>query len=161
MPGARAVAGLVGESFRGEVLGYFEVPSQVLGRAGEELLPEGRLGNRVEREVAADDGERFCVLLYAFLVEFLFREFAAREIPFRRIDLSQPSFVPPRASADKDFPLGQGADFRSEALPIERRDALEKIGLRGQYFSRALLREGEHLGYDRREFLIDNRGRGA
>lgn len=140
MPGTRAVAGLVGESFRGEVLGYFEVPSQVRWRASEELLPEGRLGNRVEREVAADDGERFCALLYAFLVEFLLREFAACEIPFRRIDL-----LPPRAGADEDFPLGQCADFRSETLPIERRDALEKIGLRGHYFSRALLREGEHL----------------
>jgi hypothetical protein len=133
MPGARAVAGLVGEPFRGEVLGYFEVPSQVLGCAGEEFLPEGRLGNRIEREVTTDDGERFCVLLYAFLVEFLLRELAAREIPFRRIDLPEPSFVPPRAGADEDFPLGQCADFRSEALPIERRDALEKIG------SRALL----------------------
>ena len=146
MSGAGAVAGLVGESFRGEVLGYFEVPSQVPGRAGEEPLPERRLGNRVEREVAADDGERFCVLQYAFLVEFLLREFAAREIPFRRIDLSQPSFVPPRAGADKDFPLGQGADLRGEALPIERRDALEKIGLRGHRLSRALLRGSKHGG---------------
>src|SRR6476646_1782651 len=123
MSGARSVAGLVGESFRGEVLGYFEIPSQVPGRAGEELLPEGRLGNRVEREVAADDGERFCVLQYAFLVELLLREFAAREISLRSIDLSQPSFVPPRTGADEDFPVSQRADSFSKVLPIERRDA--------------------------------------
>src|SRR6185312_16508290 len=124
MSGARAVAGLVGKSFCGEVLGYFEVPSQVTGCVVEELLPEGRLGNRVEREVAADDGKRFCVLQYAFLVEFLLREFAAREIPLRSIDLSQPSFVPPRAGADEDFLVGQGADSCSKALPIERRSAV-------------------------------------
>src|SRR6185437_11894671 len=136
LPGARAVTRLDGESFRGEVLGYFQVPSQVLGRAGEELLPKGRLGNRVEREVAADDGERFCVLQYAFLVEFLLREFAAREIPFRSIDLSQPSFIPPRTGADEDFLVGQGADSCCKTLPIERRDAVEKIGLRGHRLSR-------------------------
>ena len=71
MPGARAVAGLIGEPFGREVFGYFEVPFQMLGRTGEELVPEGRLGNRVEREIATDDGERFSVFLYAFLVEFV------------------------------------------------------------------------------------------
>jgi hypothetical protein len=114
------------------------------GGAGEELLPEGRLGNRVEREVAADDGERFCVLLYAFLVEFLLREFAACEIAVRRIHLPQPSFVPPRTGADEDLPLGQSVDSCSKALPIEGRDAVEKIGLRGHRLSRALLRESKH-----------------
>src|SRR5437879_12765464 len=97
MPSAWAVARLLRESLRGEVLGYFEVALQMPRCAREDLLPERRLGNCVEREITADDGKRLCVLLYALLVQFLLGDFATCEVALGAIHLPAPSFVPRRA----------------------------------------------------------------
>src|SRR5688572_704005 len=106
----------------GDLFRHFECELHRARSSVEQLCPEFGGRELVEREIAANDGKHFAVLLEAFLLEQLLRELAARVVTLRRVDLPQPSFILPRTATNEDVFLCKLAKILGQAGAVELRN---------------------------------------
>ena len=127
----RAVTGVPRPGCDGDLLGDLEGEPERTGRLSEELTPVIRGGELVEAEVAADDGEDLGVLGQAIRLELPPRELAPRRVAPRRVDRAQPALVLPRARAEVDPLIGQGAQAGAQPRRLRRTIVIEERELQG------------------------------
>src|SRR5450631_2511404 len=96
-----------GEQPHGDLFGNLESVLQRGGRGRKQALPVLLGRELIEREISTDDGKGCRVFGQAFRLKPFLRKPAAREIAFRSIDLSEPTFVLPGAGPDQDTSIGE------------------------------------------------------
>src|ERR1700674_147999 len=101
------------------LLRHLERKPKAFRRLVKQLPPELLAGKLVKSEIAAHRGKRFGVLVETLGVEPSARTTAARKRAVARIDLPQPAFVFPGATADIDRFGGQRSQARGQAGAVE------------------------------------------
>src|SRR5258708_4888099 len=103
-----------------DLLRDLETPAERFRCLAEQPGPERIRWKLIEREVAADRREHGRILAETGLLEQLFGKTPARAIQGSRIDLPQPAFGFPPASADENTAFGELIQAVAKTLTIKR-----------------------------------------